>query len=174
MKKSRTVSASSRFVAGSHVTSARGACAISESRANLVPNVWWRWIAAWQRSVLFLDVMRECSQRYEALAAKTALQVLKFASDRIMCGRKLPRPVNYGLVRVQPPKGIEIDSVKQPVVVVGRRAGRGPGLGGFKPESDIGVALKSSHSCYFLGFLPVQKMSGLSSRRTSLFLWWPE
>ena len=34
------------------------------------------------------------------------------------------------------------------------RAGHGPGIGGFKSESEIGVAFKAGHPCYFVGFLP--------------------
>jgi pimeloyl-ACP methyl ester carboxylesterase len=34
------------------------------------------------------------------------------------------------------------------------RAGHGPGIGGFKADSEIGVALKAGHPCYFIGFLP--------------------
>jgi len=39
-------------------------------------------------------------------------------------------------------------------VVVDPRAGHGPGIGGFKADSEIGVALKAGHPCYFIGFLP--------------------
>ncbi|KFC50067.1 hypothetical protein DK37_21730 [Halomonas sp. SUBG004] len=39
-------------------------------------------------------------------------------------------------------------------MVVDPRAGHGPGIGGFKPDSELGVALKAGHPCYFIGFLP--------------------
>jgi len=39
-------------------------------------------------------------------------------------------------------------------VVVDPRAGHGPGIGGFKADSEIGVALKAGHPCYLVGFLP--------------------
>jgi len=38
--------------------------------------------------------------------------------------------------------------------VVDPRAGHGPGIGGFKPDSEVGAALKAGHPCYFVGFLP--------------------
>jgi pimeloyl-ACP methyl ester carboxylesterase len=38
--------------------------------------------------------------------------------------------------------------------VVDPRAGHGPGIGGFKADSEIGVAFKAGHPCYFIGFLP--------------------
>ena len=34
------------------------------------------------------------------------------------------------------------------------RAGHGPGIGGMKHDSEIGVALAAGHACYFVGFLP--------------------
>ena len=40
------------------------------------------------------------------------------------------------------------------IVVVDPRAGHGPGIGGFKADSEIGVAMKAGHPCYFIGFLP--------------------
>lgn len=112
------------------------------------------WIDAWQRSILTLNVLRERSEAYEKHAAKVAPHVLKFECELIADGRKLPRPVNYVLVRVKPPKGVTIDDKRRPFVVVDPRAGHGPGIGGFKPESEIGVAFKAGHPCYFIGFLP--------------------
>ena len=43
---------------------------------------------------------------------------------------------------------------RRPFVVVDPRAGHGPGIGGFKADSEIGVAFKAGHQCYFIGFLP--------------------
>ena len=34
------------------------------------------------------------------------------------------------------------------------RAGHGPGIGGFKIDSEIGIALKVGHPCYFVMFYP--------------------
>ncbi|MDQ8700853.1 DUF3141 domain-containing protein [Hyphomicrobium sp. LHD-15] len=112
------------------------------------------WVDAWQRSILTLDVMRERTARYEEHAAKIAPHVLKFECELIMDGRELKRPVNYVLARIKPPKDIVLDEKKRPFVVVDPRAGHGPGIGGFKPESEIGVAFKTGHPCYFIGFLP--------------------
>ncbi len=69
-------------------------------------------------------------------------------------GRSFERPVNYGLVRVQPPAGVIIDPLKRPFVVVDPRAGHGPGIGGFKADSELGVALRAGHPAYFVGFTP--------------------
>jgi len=109
---------------------------------------------AWQRSFLFLDVLRQRGNIYREQAAKEAPNVLDFAAELIVDGRKLARPVNYGLVRIEPPKGVKIDQGKRPFVVVDPRAGHGPGIGGMKPQSEIGAALENGHPCYFVGFLP--------------------
>jgi pimeloyl-ACP methyl ester carboxylesterase len=58
------------------------------------------------------------------------------------------------LTRVIPPAGVEIDPTRRPFVVVDPRAGHGPGIGGFKSDSEIGVIFKAGHPCYFIGFLP--------------------
>ena len=109
---------------------------------------------AWQRSVLFLDVLRRRGNIYREQQAKMAPNVLEFDAELVLDGRKLPRPVNYGLVRIKPPKGVKIDPAKRPFVVVDPRAGHGPGIGGMKTDSEIGVALENGHPCYFIGFLP--------------------
>src|SRR5436190_15947689 len=122
--------------------------------SSLVHEAWSYWLDAWQRSILFLNVLQQRSERYEEHAAKVAPHVLKFGCEVVLDGRKLPRPVNYVLVRIAAPKDAKIDENKRPFVIVDPRAGHGPGIGGFKPQSEIGVALKAGHPCYFIGFLP--------------------
>jgi hypothetical protein len=109
---------------------------------------------ALQRSVLFLDVMRQRGQQYEEQAASHTPNVLDYDCELVSDGRRLERPVNYVLVRILPTEDIEIDPRKRPFVVVDPRAGHGPGIGGFKADSEIGVAMKAGHACYFIGFLP--------------------
>ena len=109
---------------------------------------------AGQRTVLFWDVMRQRGNEYRESLAQTAPNVLNYAGELIVDGRKLAQPVNYGLVRIVPPEGIEIDLRRRPFVIVDPRAGHGPGIGGFKADSEIGVAMKAGHPCYFVGFLP--------------------
>jgi len=107
-----------------------------------------------QRSVLFMDVMRRRGEQYREHLAETVPHVLDYEIELIADGRNLKRPVNYGLVRVKPPSGVEIDPARRPFVVVDPRAGHGPGIGGFKADSEIGVAMKAGHPCYFIGFMP--------------------
>jgi len=111
-------------------------------------------VDAGQRSVLFLDVMRQRGDQYREHVAQTAPHVLSYAAELVIDGRTLEQPVNYALVRIVPPKGTEIDLERRPFIVVDPRAGHGPGIGGFKADSEIGVAMKAGHPCYFIGFLP--------------------
>ncbi len=123
-------------------------------------------VDAGQRNVLFLDVMRQRGDQYREHIAQTAPHVLSYAAELVIDGRTLEQPVNYALVRIIPPKGIEIDLKRRPFVVVDPRAGHGPGIGGFKADSEIGVAMKAGHSCYFIGFLP-EPMPGQTIERVA-------
>jgi pimeloyl-ACP methyl ester carboxylesterase len=111
-------------------------------------------VDATQRTILFWDVMRQRGNQYREHLAETAPHVLDYDAKLVIDGRTLDRPVNYVLVRVVPPAGVEIDLKKRPFIVVDPRAGHGPGIGGFKADSEIGVAFKAGHACYFIGFLP--------------------
>jgi pimeloyl-ACP methyl ester carboxylesterase len=111
-------------------------------------------VDAAQRTVLFWDVMRQRGNQYREHLAQAAPHVLSYAAELVVDGRTLDRPVNYALVRIIPPKGVEVDPTRRPFVVVDPRAGHGPGIGGFKADSEIGVAFKAGHPCYFIGFLP--------------------
>lgn len=107
-----------------------------------------------QRSLLFLDVMRQRGNAYREHVVKAAPHVLEFNCELVMDGRKLDRPVNYALVRIVPPAGVQIGESARPFVIVDPRAGHGPGIGGFKADSEIGMAMRAGHPCYFVGFLP--------------------
>ena len=107
-----------------------------------------------QRTILYWDLMRRRSEQYYAQKAKEVPHVLLFEHESVLDGRTLKRPVNYGLVRIKPPAGVRIDQRKRPFVVVDPRAGHGPGIGGFKADSELGVAMRAGHPCYFVGFTP--------------------
>ena len=111
-------------------------------------------VDAWQRSVLYSDVMRQRGNQYQRHMAKKAPNVLSMKAELVLDGRTLAQPVNYMLTRIVPPRAMPVDPIKRPFVVVDPRAGHGPGIAGFKPESEIGVAIQAGHPCYFIGFLP--------------------
>ncbi len=121
-------------------------------------------VDAGQRSVLFLDILRRRGDQYREHIAQTAPHVLHYAVELIMDGRALDEPVNYALVRIKPAENVEIDPKRRPFIVVDPRAGHGPGIGGFKADSEIGVAMKAGHPCYFIGFLP-EPMPGQTIER---------
>jgi pimeloyl-ACP methyl ester carboxylesterase len=107
-----------------------------------------------QRSILFWDVLRQRGNQYHEHLAKEAPHVLDYDAELVIDGRTLERPVNYVLARIIPPKDVAIDPTRRPFVIVDPRAGHGPGIGGFKADSEIGVAFQAGHPCYFIGFLP--------------------
>ncbi|MGK5020161.1 DUF3141 domain-containing protein [Janthinobacterium sp. LB2P10] len=109
---------------------------------------------SWQRIVLYADVMRRRGNQYQEHLAEEVPNVLDFPAELVLSGLDLARPVNYGLARILTPDAPPPDPGKRPFVVVDPRAGHGPGIGGFKAESEIGVALRAGHPCYFIGFLP--------------------
>jgi hypothetical protein len=113
---------------------------------------WDYWVDAVQRTILFWDVMRQRGNLYLEHAEKGKPPVLVFEQEMVLDGRTLERPVNYFLVRIIPAAGTRLDPRKRPFVVVDPRAGHGPGIGGFKVDSEIGVALRAGHPCYFIGF----------------------
>jgi hypothetical protein len=101
-------------------------------------------VDAAQRSVLFWDVMRRRGNQYREHLAETAPHVLDYEVELLIDGRTLDRPVNYGLVRVVAPPGVELDPTRRPFVIIDPRAGHGPRIGGFKADSEIGVAFKAA------------------------------
>jgi pimeloyl-ACP methyl ester carboxylesterase len=105
-----------------------------------------------ERSVLFLDILRQRGNQREEMLAHRATSVLIYESELVMRGDELRHPVNYSLLRIIPPEGVEIDDRKRPVFVIDPRAGQGPGIGGFKQASEIGEAFKAGHPVYFAGF----------------------
>lgn len=112
-------------------------------------------VDAGQRSVLFWDTLRRRGNQYREHMAREVPHVLNYDAELIVDGRTLPEPVNYGLVRIIPPEGVVIDERSRPFVVFDPRAGHGPGIGGFKADSEIGVILSAGHPCYFVGFSPM-------------------
>ena len=112
------------------------------------------WLDACQRTVLFMDIMRQRGNNYVEHIAHKAPHVLTFQFEVVLNGYGLKRPVNYVLLRIVPPIGTTIDERKRPFIVFDPRAGHGPGIGGMKHDSEIGVVLAAGHPCYFVGFLP--------------------
>jgi len=112
-------------------------------------------VDAWQRAILTLDVLRERGNQYLEHERSGSPPVLVFDSEIVVDGRSLEKPANYALMRIRPPEGHPATDPKmRPFVVIDPRAGHGPGIGGFKMDSEIGIALKFGHPCYFVTFFP--------------------
>jgi pimeloyl-ACP methyl ester carboxylesterase len=111
-------------------------------------------IDACQRSILFWDTMRQRGKQYVAHELAGKPPVLHFDYEMVLDARRFQRPVNYALVRITPPEGVTIDEKRRPYVIIDPRAGHGPGIGGFKDDSQVGVALREGHPVYFVIFYP--------------------
>ena len=112
------------------------------------------WIDSWQRTVLFWDVLRERGNTFLEHEKEGKPPVLVFDYDMVVDGRTLEHPANYALVRIRPAADCPTDQRKRPFIVIDPRAGHGPGIGGSKIDSEIGVALRAGHPCYFVMFFP--------------------
>lgn len=105
-----------------------------------------------QRMVLTLDTLRERGDIFIAHEAAGCPPVLVYDYEVVMDGRDLPRPCNYMLLKIIPPEGVTVVDEKRPYVIIDPRAGHGAGIGGFKFDSQVGVALKRGNPVYFVGF----------------------
>ncbi len=105
-----------------------------------------------QRSVLFWDALRQRGNNFIEHERQGLPPVLHFGHEMVMDGRTLARPVNYALLRIVPPAGVQVDPARRPYVIIDPRGGHGPGIGGFKEDSQVGVALRAGHPVYFVVF----------------------
>jgi len=105
-----------------------------------------------QRLTLFLDIKREQGDNFIEENRKGLPPVLYFDYEVIFNGRDLDNPVNYSLARITPEEGKEPPADARPVVIIDPRAGHGPGIGGFRKESEVGMAMRKNHPVYFMIF----------------------
>lgn len=129
-------------------------------------------VDSWQRSIVFADTLRQRGNTYLHHLHTGQPPVLSFPYTVICDGRDLKRAVNYSLVHIHdrrapgrhqvlsdyerredaqlPQK--EEDPTKRPIVIIDPRAGHGPGIGGSKQDSQVGIALSKGHPVYFVIF----------------------
>ncbi len=107
-----------------------------------------------QRSVLFWDTLRQRGNNFVEHTVAGLPPVLTFRHEMVLDARKFARAVNYALVSIVPPEGVTVDPKRRPYVIIDPRAGHGPGIGGFKDDSQVGVALREGHPVYFVIFFP--------------------
>ncbi len=134
-----------------------------------------------QRSIIYMDILRQRGNNYLEHNKKGMPPVLSFDHEIIQDGRDHDPGANYMLARIHDrrTKALTADdfmekrrfnnaayvesSEKRPVIILDPRAGGGPGIGGSKQDSEIGMALHQGHPVYFILFspdpLPGQTMS---------------
>lgn len=127
-----------------------------------------------QRYILFYDVLRKRGNNYLAHLDGGQPPILIFDYEIVLDGRNFNPPVNYSLARIldrrkkdrghpenpeeqrrKTNRGKTLDaegSPSRPIVIIDPRAGHGPGIGGSKLDSQIGVALDYGHPVYFILF----------------------
>lgn len=133
---------------------------------------------ACQRSILFTDTLRKRGNNYIEHIALGQPPVLIFDYHMILDGRDFEKPVNHALVRIVDRRENEdkkktaakekrvnrqlnisakekqeiTTSKKRPILIIDPRAGHGPGIGGSKRDSEIGMAINHGHPVYFVIF----------------------
>ena len=109
---------------------------------------------ALQRTFLFLDTLLDRGNDYVEHLDQGTPPLLKFEHEMVLDGATLAEPCNYALLRLVPPPEYAVNPQARPVVVVDPRAGHGPGIGGFKLDSEVGMAMRAGHTVYFVTFRP--------------------
>ena len=107
---------------------------------------------AWERMILTLDALRKRGDIFLEHEAAGCPPVLVYDYEVVMDGKDLPYPSNYILLHILPPDGVTVNDTRRPYIIIDPRAGHGPGIGGFKTDSQVGVALREGHPVYFVAF----------------------
>jgi pimeloyl-ACP methyl ester carboxylesterase len=116
---------------------------------------WYRYsVDLAQRSVLFWDTLRTRGNNWLEHERAGKPPVLHFDYETVLDARGFERPVNYALLGIKPGAGVTVDAKRRPYIIIDPRAGHGPGVSGFKDDSQVGVALREGHPVYFVMFYP--------------------
>lgn len=109
-----------------------------------------------ERSILFWDTLRARADNLIEHERRGLPPLLDFRFETILDARQFEHPVNYVLLRIIPKDGSAERSEEQkpPVLILDPRAGHGPGIGGFKQDSEMGIALADGYPVYFVSFFP--------------------
>ena len=140
------------------VTPAPGSAGLAMPEGAALPEALAYGIDFAQRSVLFLDILRERANNLLAHEAAGLPPLLHFESEMVLDARTFKRPANYALLRITACESDHLEAFvredARPVIVIDPRAGHGPGIGGFKRDSEVGMALREGHPVYFVIFFP--------------------
>ena len=127
----------------------------------------------WQRTTIYMDILRQRGNNYLEHNRQGMPPVLNFDYHVVLDGQTLQPATNYKLARIHdrrdpsaPTHSAGTEKRRQskdasgsseptrPVIILDPRAGGGPGIGGFKQDSQIGMALNQGHPVYFVLFTP--------------------
>lgn len=112
----------------------------------------------WERWIVFVDTLRQRADDLLAHDRAGKPPLLDFDYELVLDARRFEKPANYALLRITRVADdcIEdcLDLSKPPLIIVDPRAGHGPGIGGFKRDSEVGIALHEGYSVYFVVFFP--------------------
>jgi len=127
----------------------------------------------WQRSLIYMDILRQRGNNYLTHNQQGMPPVLTFDYTIVLDGQALDPATNYRLARIHdrrkshtatrhtgqekrrlPRSSPGKPTAIRPVIILDPRAGGGPGIGGFKQDSQIGMALSQGHPVYFVLFTP--------------------
>lgn len=113
----------------------------------------WEWL---RRSLAYVDILRQRGDDMLAHEQAGLPPVLDFDYEELLDARTFPRPANYRLLRITGRGNVAAADCScpgaRPVVIIDPRAGHGPGIGGFKQDSEVGIALRRGHPTYFIAF----------------------
>jgi len=111
-----------------------------------------------ERTILFWDTLRQRAGNMIAHDRAGKPPLLDFDYEVLLDARRFAHPANYALLRITRVGDACFedcfDETKPPVIIVDPRAGHGPGIGGFKRESEVGMAMHEGHPVYFVVFFP--------------------
>ncbi|MEO0823130.1 MAG: DUF3141 domain-containing protein, partial [Pseudomonadota bacterium] len=136
----------------SHLTRAAEAVSSHQAGGKLLEDLHAYLVDASQRMAMTMDVLRERGDIFLEHEAAGCPPVLIYDYEIVVDGADLPEPCNYMLLRIVPPAGVTVHDWKRPYIIIDPRAGHGAGVGGFKTDSQVGVALADGHPVYFVGF----------------------
>ena len=121
-------------------------------------DLWDYQIDSWQRGAIFLDTLRQRADNMIEHEKAGMPPPLAFKYEMVMDAREFERPSNYALLKILETDEdcLEdcLDPDKPPVIIVDPRAGPVPPIGGFKRDSEVGIALHEGHPVYFIMFYP--------------------
>jgi uncharacterized protein DUF3141 len=130
----------------------------SSARAGLLHDLFAYQRDLWERSILFWDTLQRRADNMLAHERAGKPPLLDFDYEAMLDARHFEQPANYALLRITRygDTCLEdcLDAEKPPVIIVDPRAGHGPGIGGFKRDSEVGIALHEGYPVYFVVFFP--------------------